>query len=248
MAANKKTGKGSSHRATRFTGRGLSTKVKTAKGRKSSSTRWLKRQLNDPYVAEARSRGYRSRAAFKLLELNERFHFLKPGYKVLDLGAAPGGWTQVALEQVKAPQGTVVAVDLADIEPLTDAVILKLDIFDADAPEQIQNALGGHDKDKLADVVLSDMAPKATGHGSTDHLRIVGLCEAALDIAVQVLKPGGTFIAKVLQGGTEHQLLAHMKKGFAKVRHAKPPASRSESAEMYVVATEYRGFGEPAAD
>jgi 23S rRNA (uridine2552-2'-O)-methyltransferase len=217
---------GKKNAATQFTGRGMATRVKTAKGRKSSSTRWLQRQLNDPYVAEAQTRGYRSRAAFKLLELNERFDFLHKGQKVVDLGAAPGGWTQVI---------TIVAVDQNEMEPHAGVTVLHLDIFDEDAPEQIKNALGGP-----ADVVLSDMAPSATGHRSTDHLRIIGLCEAALDIANNVLAPGGIFIAKAWQGGTEHDLLALIKRNFKQVKHAKPPASRADSAEVYVVAQGFR--------
>jgi len=238
-ASDGKGGKGSKSKkqsATQFTGRGMATRVKTAKGRKGSSTRWLQRQLNDPYVAEAQTRGYRSRAAFKLSELDDRFQFLKAGQKIVDLGAAPGGWTQVILERIGKNAGMIVAIDQNEIEPLPGAIILQLDIFDEDAPAKIQASLGG-----AADVVLSDMAPAATGHRSTDHLRIMGLCEAALDIAVNVLAPGGILVAKAWQGGTEHQLLALIKKSFERVKHAKPPASRADSAEVYVIAQGFRG-------
>ena len=212
--------------------REVSVRVKSARGRSTSSARWLQRQLNDPYVSEARRQGYRSRAAFKLIELDQRFHLLRKGLRVLDLGAAPGGWTQVALA---AGAGPVIALDRSEIEPIAGALILTRDIDDADTPRIVKEALGGP-----ADLVLSDMAPAATGHGPTDHLRIVALCESALALAENVLAPGGAFVAKVLQGGTEGQLLAHLKTLFAVVRHAKPPASRSESAEMYVVATGFR--------
>jgi 23S rRNA (uridine2552-2'-O)-methyltransferase len=216
-------------------------RVRSAGGRSASSTRWLQRQLNDPYVAEAQRLGYRSRAAFKLLQLNERFGFLKPGGRVVDLGAAPGGWTQVAVAATRADRsgggarGRVVALDLLEMAPLPGAEILRLDFLDPAAPAALTAALGGP-----ADVVLSDMAAPATGHAQTDHLRIVALCEAALEFAESVLAPGGTFVAKVLQGGTEAALLQHLKRAFATVRHAKPPASRAESAETYVVATGFR--------
>lgn len=232
---SKSKGKKKKNTSTQFTGRGMATRVKTAKGRKSSSTRWLQRQLNDPYVAEAQTRGYRSRAAFKLLELNERFDFLNAGQNIVDLGAAPGGWTQVVQERLGKKAGSIVAVDQNEIEPIDGVHILHLDIFEPDAPAQIQAALGG-----LADVVLSDMAPAATGHRSTDHLRIIGLCEAALDIAINILNPGGVFIAKAWQGGTEHELLSQIKQSFKQVKHAKPPASRADSAEVYVVAQGFR--------
>lgn len=216
-------------------GRDKTVKLKRGKGRKVSSRRWLERQLNDPYVAEAKRRGYRSRAAFKLLELDEKFGFLKKSKRVVDLGAAPGGWTQVALEAV-GPKGTVVAIDLTPIEPLGDAVVLTGDVRDAETEDRLYHALGGR-----ADLVLSDMAAASTGHAPTDHLRIVGLIETALDFAEAVLTPGGSFVAKVLQGGTERDLLARLRRDFAKVSHAKPDASRKESAEMYVVAIGYRG-------
>jgi len=216
------------------------TKVKTARGRKISSKMWLERQLNDPYVLEAQRRGYRSRAAFKLIELDKKYHVLKSGARVVDLGAAPGGWSQVAAEIVlkgkHGKSGKVVALDIADMEPLPDVTFLLQDFMDEDAPDNLKAALGGE-----ADVVMSDMAAKATGHTRTDHTRIMGLCETALDFAREVLSEGGIFLAKVLQGGTEDELLNLMKKDFEVVRHAKPPASRQDSAEMYVVAIGFRG-------
>lgn len=223
-------------------GRVLGQRVRTARGRKPSSTRWLQRQLNDPFVIEARRQGYRSRAAFKLIQLDDRFHFLKPGLNVVDLGAAPGGWTQVAVARVQAGKpggGRVVGIDINEWAPVEGAQHLQHDFLAEDAPKLLMEALGG-----AADVVLSDMAAPATGHPQTDHLRIIALCEAALDFAEDVLAPGGTFVAKVFQGGTEHTLLKRMKQLFSSVRHAKPPASRSESAETYVVATGFRGRGE----
>ncbi len=221
-------------------GRGLFTKVKTARGRKLSSTRWLQRQLNDPYVIEAKKRGYASRAAFKLIELDDRFHFLKSGQRIVDLGAAPGGWTKVAVERIKPGDknndGQIVALDINEMEPVSGATVLHHDFLDEDAPDLLKSVLGGP-----ADVVMSDMAAPATGHAATDHMKIMALCEIALEFSYEVLAPGGTFLAKVLQGGTEHQMLATMKKHFKTVRHAKPPASRSDSAEMYVIAMGYRG-------
>lgn len=216
-------------------------RVKTARGRTVSSQRWLQRQLNDPYVAEAKKRGYRSRAAFKLLQLDDQFHFLKPGGRVVDLGAAPGGWTQVAVERVKPGQGggkggVVVGIDITPIEPIAGATVLAKDFYDDDAPALLKKLLGGP-----ADVVLSDMAAAATGETQVDHLRIMGLAEAAHDFACQVLKPGGSFVAKVLRGGTERTLLDRLKRDFTKVRHVKPEASRADSAEMYVVGTGFRG-------
>ena len=216
--------------------RGLTVRVKTAKGRKLSSTLWLDRQLNDPYVREAQRLGYRSRAAFKLIGLDDRFHFLGPGKRVIDLGAAPGGWTQVAVERVKPERGgKVVALDIAVMEPVAGATILTLDFLDVTAPRLLKEALGG-----LADVVMSDLAPSTTGHTATDHLRIMAMVEAAYAFAEEVLAPGGTFVAKVLQGGTEGALLAAIKHRFHKVRHAKPPASRVDSAEIYVLAAGFR--------
>jgi 23S rRNA (uridine2552-2'-O)-methyltransferase len=226
-------------RTTRFSGRGLHNRVKTAKGRKSSSKLWLERQLNDPYVAEAKARGYRSRAAFKLLELDGMFGLLKKGGRVVDLGAAPGGWSQVAVDAVGAGKGEkggqVVAIDIQGMDAVPGATVILLDFMDPAAPDRLKDALTGP-----ADVVLSDMAAPATGHRQTDHLRIMGLCEAAFLFACEVLAPGGAFVAKVLKGGTENELLAHMKRRFAVVKHAKPPASRADSAESYVVATGFR--------
>jgi 23S rRNA (uridine2552-2'-O)-methyltransferase len=215
-------------------GRRASVRVKTARGRTVSSQRWLQRQLNDPYVAEAKKRGYRSRAAFKLLQLDDQVRFLKPGARVVDLGAAPGGWTQVSVERTKG--GIVVGIDITPVEPIAGATVLAKDFYDEDAPEALEALLGGP-----ADVVLSDMAAAATGDPQVDHLRIMALAEAAHDFARQVLKQGGTFVAKVLRGGTERTLLAALKRDFSKVRHVKPAASRSDSAEMYVVATGFRG-------
>ena len=215
--------------------RALRTRVKSARGRKVSSTRWLEHQLNDPYVQKAKRMGYRSRAAFKLIELDDKFHFLTKGAKILDLGAAPGGWTQVALERA-GKDARVVGIDLLEIEAIVGADLLQGDFLDDDAPERLRHHLDGP-----ADVVLTDMAASATGHTQTDHLRIMVLLEAAVDFAAEVLAPGGAFVGKVLQGGTENQLLAALKRQFKVVKHAKPPASRSDSAEIYVVAMGFRG-------
>jgi len=215
------------------TPRGLTVSVKTAKKRTPASARWLARQLNDPYVTAAKAQGWRSRAAFKLIELDDKFHLIRKGARVLDLGAAPGGWTQVA---VKRGAASVLAVDLLPVEPVRGATIIQGDFTDPAMPEQLTQALGGS-----ADLVLSDMAPNTTGHAATDHIRIVALAEMAVDFAVQVLSPGGAFVAKVFQGGAQGSLLAALKRGFAEVRHAKPAASRAESAETYVVAKGYRG-------
>ena len=220
-------------------GRMLHTKVKTARGRKKSSTRWLQRQLNDPYVAEAKARGYRSRAAFKLIELDERFALLKPGMKVVDLGAAPGGWTQIAVDAVRADQpggGSVVGIDILEWETVAGATCLTLDFTDESAPRLLKEALDGP-----ADLVLSDMAAPTTGHPQTDHLRIMALLEMAWDFAEDVLAPGGAFVCKVFQGGTEDQLLNRMKQLCTTVKHAKPPSSRKESAELYVIAQGFKG-------
>jgi 23S rRNA (uridine2552-2'-O)-methyltransferase len=210
-------------------------KVKTAKGRKLSSKRWLERQLNDPYVADAQRLGYRSRAAFKLAQMDDKYRFLRRGGRVVDLGAAPGGWVQVALERV-GRSGRVVGIDLQEIEPIPGAELLQGDFLDEDAPARLMVVLDGP-----ADVVLSDMAAPSTGHPATDHLRIMALAEAALDFALEILAPGGAFVAKVLQGGSERSLLDTMKRNFASVAHVKPPASRKDSAELYVVATGFRG-------
>jgi 23S rRNA (uridine2552-2'-O)-methyltransferase len=215
--------------------RDLAVTVKTARQRKLSSTLWLQRQLNDPYVARAKAEGYRSRAAYKLIEMDEKFHVLRSGARVVDLGAAPGGWTQVAVTKAGAG-GKVVGIDYLGMPRVAGAEILELDFLDEAAPAKLKAALGGS-----ADLVLSDMAAPTTGHKATDHLRIVALADAALDFAEDVLAPGGSFVCKVFQGGAEGDLLARLKKNFAEVKHAKPKASRSESAEMYVVATGYRG-------
>jgi 23S rRNA (uridine2552-2'-O)-methyltransferase len=215
-------------------GRQLTVRVKSARRRKPSSTEWLTRQLNDPYVAEAKRQGYRSRAAFKLQQLDERFHLLKRGGRVVDLGCAPGGWSQVAVERVGS-HGVVVGADLSETDSLPGAVLLHGDFRDEALIAQIREVLGGP-----ADLVLSDMAAPATGHAATDHLRVVALAEDALALAQTLLKPGGAFVAKVLQGGAAGDLLAALKKTFAEVRHAKPAASRAESAETYVVAKGFR--------
>jgi 23S rRNA (uridine2552-2'-O)-methyltransferase len=208
------------------------------KGRSVSSKRWLERQLNDPYVARAKTEGLRSRAAFKLAEIDDRHHLLKPGRSVVDLGAAPGGWSQVAAQRVGAAEGRgrVVAIDVLPMEPIAGVAFAQLDFLDPTAPARLREMLGGP-----ADVVLSDMAANATGHRRTDHLKIMALAEAAADFARAVLKPGGAFLAKVLQGGTEATLLADLKRDFATVRHVKPAASRTESAELYVLAAGFRG-------
>ena len=224
-------------------GRGAGVKVKTAKRRTASSTRWLERQLNDPYVAEARRLGLRSRSAFKLIHIDERFHILGAGKRVVDLGAAPGGWTAVAAERIrpgksksKAP-GQLIAVDIGEMDPVPGAVMLRLDFLADDAPARIKEALDGP-----ADVVLSDMAAPATGHSATDHLRVMALAEAAYAFAREVLAPGGAFVSKVLRGGTEKQLLDAIKREFRAVKHFKPKASRADSAEIYLVATGFRGM------
>jgi 23S rRNA (uridine2552-2'-O)-methyltransferase len=213
-------------------------RVRTARQRSASSTRWLERQLNDPYVAEARRLGYRSRAAFKLIELDERFRFLKPGQCVVDLGAAPGGWTQVAVRRVEAERGKgrVVAIDVTPVEPISGALLIEQDFLADAAPMALRQALGG-----AADVVLSDMAAPATGHAGTDHRRIMALAEAAYDFAREVLAPGGAFVTKLFQGGSEKALLDALRRDFTSVRHAKPPSSRAESAEIYLVALGFRG-------
>src|SRR5262245_31441649 len=214
-------------------------RLRTAKQRSASSQRWLERQLNDPYVAAARREGYRSRAAYKLIEIDAKYRLLKPGKRVVDLGAAPGGWAQVAAARVKSVEGSgqVVAIDLLEMEPVAGVEFVRLDFMDAAAPDRLKAALRGG----RADVVLSDMAAQGTGHARTDHLRIMALAEAAAAFAAQVLEQGGAFVCKVLQGGAERSLLAPLKRDFATVRHVKPPASRAESAEMYVVAQGFRG-------
>lgn len=217
-------------------GRGLSKRVKTARGRKSSSTRWLQRQLNDPYVEEAKRMGFRSRAAFKILEIDEQMNLFKKGMKIVDLGAAPGGWTQVAV-QACGSKSTVVALDLLPIEPIQGATIITGDFNDDGVYEQLLRELGDH---KL-DGVLSDMAPATTGHKQTDHLRIIGLAEVAFDFAKRTLAPGGFFVCKIFQGGATSELLVDLKKNFTRVKHIKPPSSRPDSSEMFVVAVGFRG-------
>ena len=213
-------------------------KLKPSRNRTVSSRQWLTRQLNDPYVQRAKSEGYRSRAAYKLIEIDDKARFLKRGARVVDLGAAPGGWSQVAAARVgsKDGKGKVVAIDLLDVEAIPGVEFMQLDFHDEDAPEKLKEMLGGP-----ADVVLSDMAGNTTGHRQTDHLKIVALVEMAAEFAREVLSPGGTFLAKVIQGGTEHTLLAELKKNFASVKHIKPPASRADSAELYVLAQGFRG-------
>ena len=241
MSTKKNSGAGSRGGAA-FGGRGVSVRVKTARNRKPSSTAWLQRQLNDPYVAEAKRRGFRSRAAFKLLELDQRFHLLKPGMRVVDLGAAPGGWTQVAVERTGAGNGAarVVGVDLLPMEPVPGAVTFQGDFLDEAAPARLTAEIGG-----AADLVLSDMAANTTGHAATDHLRIMGLAEAAYDFAADILAPGGAFVCKLFQGGAERELLTRLRRDFQSVRHAKPPASRADSSETYVVAQGFRGRARP---
>jgi 23S rRNA (uridine2552-2'-O)-methyltransferase len=213
---------------------GLRTRVKTAKGRKVGSTRWLERQLNDPYVKRAKAEGYRSRAAYKLIELDERFGFLKGAKRIVDLGIAPGGWTQVARQRL--PQAVIVGIDLLPTDPIEGATILFMDFMDDEAPDRLREALGGP-----ADLILSDMAANTVGHPQTDHLRTMGLVEAALDFAGDILQPGGAFVAKVLAGGADSGLVAELKRRFSTVKHAKPPASRKGSSEWYVVAQGFKG-------
>ncbi len=244
MSEGKRTGRRGGRRvktpgsATAFASDAPNAPKKPPKKRKLSSQRWLARHLSDPYVAEARRQGYRSRAAFKLIELDERHRLLKPGMRVVDLGAAPGGWTEVAGKRVRAGApggGRVLAIDLLPMDPILGASILVGDFLDETVVAALENSLGGP-----ADVVLSDMAPPTTGHPGTDHLRIMALAEAAFAFAHRVLAPGGTFVCKVFQGGTEAALLQEIKQCFASVRHSKPPSSRPESAETYLIATNFR--------
>ncbi len=223
--------------------RDLRTRVKTARGRKMSSTRWLDRQLNDPYVRRARAEGYRGRAAFKILELDDKYGFLTPGARVVDLGCAPGGWCQVAVPRINAlgdrldkPRGRIIGIDLQQVEPIPGAELHVLDFLEEGADERVKSWLGGK-----ADVVMSDMAAAASGHKQTDHLRIIALCQAAAEFAFDVLEQGGTFVAKVLAGGAEGELQRILKQKFEKVANVKPPASRADSSEKFVVATGFRG-------
>jgi 23S rRNA (uridine2552-2'-O)-methyltransferase len=219
-------------------GRDLKVRVKTGKSRSLSSKLWLERQLNDPYVARAKREGFRSRAAYKLIEIDNKHHLFKPGMKVVDLGAAPGGWSQIAARRVGAAEGKgrVAAIDLLEMPAIPGVDFVQLDFLDDAAPDKLKAMLGGP-----ADIVMSDMAANATGHRKTDHLRIMALAETAADFAGEVLAPGGAFLCKVLQGGTEAALLAKLKRDFRSVKHVKPAASRADSAELYLLATGYRG-------
>jgi 23S rRNA (uridine2552-2'-O)-methyltransferase len=230
--------------------RELRVRVKTAKGRKISSTRWLERQLNDPYVIRAKKEGYRGRAAYKIMEVDDRFRFLVPGARVVDLGCAPGGWCQMAVTRTNAlgerkgkKQGFVLGIDLQEVEPIAGAELHVLDFLEEGADDKVKGWLGGG-----ADVVMSDMAAAASGHPQTDHLRIVALVEAALYFALDVLEPGGTFVAKVLAGGAEETVLNLMKKNFTKVYHMKPPSSRKDSSEKFVIATGFKGQNSQTPD
>ncbi len=226
--------------------RNLAERVHTARKRKHSSTLWLHRQLNDPYVAEAKRQGYRSRAAFKLKEIDDKYRLLKPGARVVDLGAAPGGWTQVAVERINPAQSSrsyIVGIDLLEVEPVAGATILKGDFTDDTAPERLKALMNGP-----ADLVMSDMAADTTGHRPTDHLRTLNLAEMAVAFAVEVLAPGGAFVCKLFQGGETKLLLDQLKRDFTTVRHVKPPASRADSVEMYVLATGFRRQATPESD
>jgi 23S rRNA (uridine2552-2'-O)-methyltransferase len=218
-------------------GGGLRQRVKTARGRTAASTRWLERQLNDPYVRKARAEGYRSRAAYKLIELDERFHFLRGAERVVDLGIAPGGWTQVVRKM--CPRAKVAGIDLLPVDPIEEVTIFQMDFMDDAAPGLLADALGGP-----ADIVLSDMAANTVGHQQTDHLRTMALVEAGGLFATEVLRKGGTYVAKVLAGGADHGLVAELKRNFQTVKHAKPPASRKESSEWYVIAQGFKGRAE----
>jgi 23S rRNA (uridine2552-2'-O)-methyltransferase len=219
--------------------RDLKVRLRTGKGRTLAQKRWLERQLNDPYVTRAKREGFRSRAAYKLIEIDDKHHLLRPGAKVIDLGAAPGGWAQVAAQRVKAAEkGRVIAIDILDMEPIPNVEFLKLDFLDAKAPATMRAMLGGP-----ADIVLSDMAANTTGHRKTDQLRIIGLVEEAAAFARDMLAPGGAFLAKVRQGGTDSDLLTLLKRNFSSVRHVKPAASRASSSELYVLAKGFRPGG-----
>ena len=218
-------------------GGGPRQRVRTARGRSASSTRWLERQLNDPYVRRAKADNYRSRAAYKLLELDEKFRLLKGVKAVVDLGIAPGGWSQVVRR--RAPEARIVGIDLLPTEPIPGVDIMQMDFMDETAPERLRDALGGP-----ADLVLSDMAANTVGHPQTDHLRTMALVEAGLEFAAEILRPGGAYVAKVLAGGADNNLVAELKRSFATVKHAKPPASRKDSSEWYVVAQGFKGAAE----
>ena len=245
----KRTGGGSTSKSSiSGSARAMKIRVKTARKRSNSSARWLERQLNDPYVHAAKREGFRSRAAFKLMEIDDRYHLLKPGGRVVDLGCAPGGWCQVAASRVKSEgaspnAGRVIGIDYLETESVPGATIIQMDFLDEGADDRVKEALGGE-----ADVVLSDMAAPTTGHKQTDHLRIMHLCEIAAHFAVEVLAPGGSFLAKVLRGGTENELLTLLKQHFNTVRHVKPEASRADSAEMYVLAQGFKGRPESEAE
>ena len=252
MSTGKSGTTGKSGGSGREGGRSLKQRVKTSHRRSHSSTLWLERQLNDPYVAKARLEGWRSRAAYKLIEIDDRFKMLKPGMQVVDLGAAPGGWAQVAAQRVKSidgvgrEKGRVIGIDILDIDPIPGVEFTVMDFLDLDAPARLKTMLSAQGGAARADAVISDMAANTTGHKKTDHLRIVHLGELAIEFAGEVLKPGGFFLAKMFQGGTEHELLANLKKSFTTVRHLKPKASRADSAELYVLATGFRGMAQPA--
>ena len=219
-------------------GRVLKTRVKKKSGLKNSSRRWLERHLNDPYVHRAKDEGYRSRAAYKLIEIDDRYELIKPGMRVIDLGAAPGGWCQVAAARIGSAEDapSVVGIDYLAMDPVPGAAVLEMDFLDDDAPHRLVEALGGE-----PDIVLSDMAAPTTGHRRTDHIRTMHLCEVAADFAISVLKPGGHFLAKTFQGGTEADLLERLKRNFRSVHHVKPPASRDGSVELYLLAKEFKG-------
>ncbi|MEQ8268067.1 MAG: RlmE family RNA methyltransferase [Parvibaculum sp.] len=252
MSENEKGGGKGGKSGANSGARALKVRVKTARKRSNSSTRWLQRQLNDPYVHAAKREGYRSRAAFKLAEIDDKYRFLKPGGRVVDLGCAPGGWCQIAVARVKAEKagavadgrhGRVIGLDYLEMDPVPGATILQLDFLSEGADDKVKALLAGE-----ADVVLSDMAAPTTGHKQTDHMRIMALCDIAAHFAIEVLAPGGTFLAKVLRGGTENELLAMLKHHFQAVRHVKPKASRADSAEMYVLAQGFKGRTESDAE
>ena len=238
---NKPPGKPKAGSGAKAAPRVLRTKVTKKSGLKESSRRWLERHLNDPYVQRSKAEGYRSRAAFKLIEIDDRYHVLKPGQKVIDLGAAPGGWAQVAVQRARSTpdEPRVVGIDYLGMDAVPGAEVLLLDFLEPEAPERLLEALGG-----APDVVLSDMAAPTTGHRQTDHIRTMHLCEVAADFALKVLRPGGHFLAKTFQGGTENVLLAELKRNFQSVHHVKPPASRDESAELYLLARGFKGHPE----